>query len=329
MIDARLARLTGPQGPSGTGLEIGPRDAPLVRRPDYDVRYVDYTTTEALRAAQFDPSVRLDQLVEVDIVWGERPLGETLAAPVDFVVASHVIEHVPDLIGWLAELHAALRPGGVLGLAVPDRRFTFDALRRVSTLAEAVEANLLGYRQPSLRQVFDAAWLGITVDAVEAWECRLDPAAARAEALGRIRSAHALAKGLAAAPRYNDAHCWVFTPSSFLDLAEELATLGAFPFAVDAFHPTEPGKIEFHVRLRALAPDEADQALASIRAAQAAPADHVPAAEARDDPKADLAALALDNQRLRQALDAIRASTSWRITAPLRGLARLARGRQN
>ena len=31
-----------------------------------------------------------------------------------------MIEHVPDLIGWLLEVAELLRPGGVLDLFVPD-----------------------------------------------------------------------------------------------------------------------------------------------------------------------------------------------------------------
>ena len=111
------------------GLEIGALHKPLVSRQASDVRYVDYATTEELRANQFDPAVTLSDIVEVDIVWGGQPLPQLVGEPVDYVVASHVIEHVPDLIGWLHELHGVLKPGGVLGLAFPDKRFTFDRLR--------------------------------------------------------------------------------------------------------------------------------------------------------------------------------------------------------
>jgi SAM-dependent methyltransferase len=311
----RRTKMLGPEGARGSGLEIGALHAPLLTKPEHDVLYVDYATTDALRAVQWDAAVDRDALVEVDIVWGEVPLSAALGRKVDFIAASHVIEHVPDLIGWLAELHAVLRPGGVLGLAVPDKRFTFDALRKESAVAEAVEAYVLGYRRPSLRQVFDVAALGVAVDIDQAWRGEFDPGSARAEVLGRLGPALTLVGRLHERPRYRDAHCWVFTPASFLDLAEELAVLGLFPFRIEAFHPTEPRQDEFHVRLTALAADDGEAAAASIRAAMAclatAPAPPGPAVEA---------------ERLRAELAAVRASSSWRLTAPLRAAARALKG---
>ncbi len=49
--------------------------------------------------------------------------------PADLLVASHVIEHVPDLITWLREIASVLKPTGQARLAIPDRRYTFDLLR--------------------------------------------------------------------------------------------------------------------------------------------------------------------------------------------------------
>ncbi|MEX3900116.1 methyltransferase domain-containing protein [Paraburkholderia sp. BR10954] len=47
----------------------------------------------------------------------------------DYVIASHVIEHVLDLVGWVHSLLAALKHAGRIVLAVPDRRYTFDYVR--------------------------------------------------------------------------------------------------------------------------------------------------------------------------------------------------------
>jgi SAM-dependent methyltransferase len=243
-----------------TGLEIGPRHAPLVRKDQGEVLYVDYATTEELRAAWDKPQI-IDPatFVEVDLLWGRAPLPS-----VDYVVASHVIEHVPDLAGWLKELRAALKPGGVVCLAIPDRRFTFDLLRGESTLAEVVEAHLMGYQRPSVRQVFDSYAFTRPNDAVGAWasapKARLGPIP---EKIGR---AYAMVEAMLADGRYVDSHCWVFTPRSFLALAEGMHALDWFPFRIARFHPTAVNEHEFVVRLAA--EDDSDAITASFRDAR-------------------------------------------------------------
>lgn len=226
-----------------SGLEIGPRNAPLVRKGEGNVLYVDYASTEELRASWDKPEV-IDPatFVDIDIVWGRAAL-----PTVDYVLASHVIEHVPDLAGWLLELRGALRPGGVVCLAVPDRRFTFDLFRPESTLAEVVEAHLLAYKQPSIRQVFESYALTRPNDHLEAWasdaKARLRPIPEKiGQAYRRVRS-------LPAEPRYIDSHCWVFTPRSFLELMEGMHALGWLPYRLDSFQPTAVNDLEFIVRL--------------------------------------------------------------------------------
>jgi len=327
MHDLRRERLFGPEGPAGTGLEIGALASPMLVRPAADVLYVDYAPTEVLRANQFDPSVRTDKIVEVDVVWGEVPLRKAVGRTVDFVAACHVIEHVPDIVGWLNELREVLKPGGTLGLVIPDKRFTFDALRRESTLAEAVEAYLLGYRRPSLRQVFDVASLGVGVDGGQVWRGAFAPSERRGEVLSRLAHAMALVRRLHETSQYRDAHCWVFTPSSFLTLVEELAILDLFPFVIDDFQPTEPNGAEFYVRL--IAADAGDSrildavmaARASLATAATPDSRTVPIPEAdasEEEAEAGGAQARAEIERLRGEAAAIRASTSWKLTAPLR-----------
>ncbi|MBV9077071.1 MAG: methyltransferase domain-containing protein, partial [Methylobacteriaceae bacterium] len=126
-----------------TGLELGPRTSPIVTREDGHVLYADRLSTPELRAfyrdtieaGELDPAA----FVDVDLV---VPDGASLAAalgergPVDYVVASHVLEHLADPVGWLADIAACLREGGHLCLAVPDKRFTFDHLREPTLARE-------------------------------------------------------------------------------------------------------------------------------------------------------------------------------------------------
>src|SRR6185436_9508930 len=101
-----------------------------------DVRYVDVLDRDGLVAHYADDGVDTDRIPEIDFPL-IQPDGRTLGlaeaaapgAPYDWVVASHVVEHVPDLIGWLADLAELTADGAALVLVVPDRRYTFDALR--------------------------------------------------------------------------------------------------------------------------------------------------------------------------------------------------------
>lgn len=246
------------------GLEFGALASPMVPRSEGRILYVDYAATEVIRANIRDPAISPADVVEVDVVWGERRLREAVGEAVDYVIGSHVLEHVPDLIGWLLEVHEVLKPGGTLGLAIPDRSFTFDVLRNESTVGEIVEAYLLGYRGPSLRQIFDAATLSKNFCANEDNRQEKFKGGVPEDFFERLEGTYGWMKNLLREPAYVDAHCWIFTPESFLRTAEALATLELFPFIIESFFPTEPGSIEFQVRLTAASPDQTKEAKRGI-----------------------------------------------------------------
>jgi SAM-dependent methyltransferase len=64
---------------------------------------------------------------------GER-LGSIADGSQDFVIANHFLEHSEDPIGALLNMFRVLRSGGILYLAVPDKRFTFDLKRPTTPL---------------------------------------------------------------------------------------------------------------------------------------------------------------------------------------------------
>jgi 2-polyprenyl-3-methyl-5-hydroxy-6-metoxy-1,4-benzoquinol methylase len=235
------------------GIEIGPLSKPIVTREMGNIRYVDHANTENLRKKYAtDPNVEVSQIVDVDYVWGERTLPELVAnaAPFDYVIASHVIEHVPDLIGWLKEIHAVLKPGGVLSLAIPDKRYCFDYHRSPTQAAEVVDAYLRGQRQPEPRQVFDflssvACWQGHFT-----WSESADFKAGDVVRTHSAAEAWEMTKQVFASGEYHDVHCWVFTPDSFFSLLKTLISANLFDFKVATFSQTEG--CEFFVTLEAM-----------------------------------------------------------------------------
>ena len=111
----------------GAGLEIGALHRPLYVPPAARVRYVDRMDNSGLR--DHYPELDDEALVEVDVVDDGETLATQADTSADFIVANHFIEHTQDPLGTLENHLRVLRPGGVLYLAVPDRRRSFDVDR--------------------------------------------------------------------------------------------------------------------------------------------------------------------------------------------------------
>jgi SAM-dependent methyltransferase len=117
---------------TGSGLEIGALQRPLAVPGSCRVRYVDRMDVKGLR--EHYPGLRDLPLVPVDIIDDGETLQSVEPASQDFIIASHFLEHTQDPIGTLSRFLELLKPGGVLYLAVPDKRFTFDINRPVTPL---------------------------------------------------------------------------------------------------------------------------------------------------------------------------------------------------
>ena len=144
--------------PNLSGIEIGPLVNPIVTRELSDVKYVDRASTDNLKEwYSKDPNINVDDIMHIDYIWGDQSLAEATGGTeqFDYCVASHVIEHIPDLITWLGEIASILKVGGVACFAVPDKRYTFDYLRSVTTTADVVDNYFQKLRKPSFRHIYD------------------------------------------------------------------------------------------------------------------------------------------------------------------------------
>ncbi len=116
----------------GEGIEIGAMQDPLRVRRGVKVRYVDWLSTEALRAMHPNKAGR--HIVTVDIVDDGERLTTIADRTQDFVIANHFLEHCEDPIGTLRNLLRVVKPGGVVYLSVPDKRHIFDRDRPSTTI---------------------------------------------------------------------------------------------------------------------------------------------------------------------------------------------------
>jgi SAM-dependent methyltransferase len=96
------------------------------------VRYVDRLDADGLR--RHYPELAGKRLVDVDVIDDGEQLMSQPDASADFIIANHFIEHTEDPLGTLSNHLRVLRPGGILYLAVPDRRRTFDVRRSPTPL---------------------------------------------------------------------------------------------------------------------------------------------------------------------------------------------------
>lgn len=111
----------------GQGLEIGALHKPLPVSPGTVVKYVDRYDVAGLRAHY--PELAAEPLVPIDIIDNGERLETIADGSQDFVIANHFLEHTQNPIGTLRRLLQVLKRGGLLYLAVPDKRGTFDQKR--------------------------------------------------------------------------------------------------------------------------------------------------------------------------------------------------------
>jgi len=120
----------------GEGIEIGALHSPLTVGDGVTVRYVDRLPVSELRRQY--PELDAYPLVEADILDDGERLATIEDASQDFVIGNHFLEHCQDPIGALKTVFRVLKPGGVAYMAVPDKRFTFDHRRPLTTIDHLV-----------------------------------------------------------------------------------------------------------------------------------------------------------------------------------------------
>jgi SAM-dependent methyltransferase len=147
----------------GSGIEIGALHNPLRVPRSVDVRYVDRMTVPELR--EHYPELNRERLVEVDVIDDGERLDSIADGSQDFVVANHFLEHSQDPLGALENMFRVLRVGGILYLAVPDKRFTFDVKRPPTPLEHVLRDHREGPEQ-SRREHFEE-WARLVDDTPE------------------------------------------------------------------------------------------------------------------------------------------------------------------
>lgn len=118
----------------GHGIEIGALHRPLKVPDGVRVSYVDMAPLEVLEARFPEVS----GIVSPDIIGNGEELEGIASDSFDFIVANHFFEHTENPLGTLRRFTEVLRHGGVIFMAIPDKRWTFDKPRSITPLAHVI-----------------------------------------------------------------------------------------------------------------------------------------------------------------------------------------------
>ena len=255
----RKLRLLASLSKSDSGIEIAPWHSGLVpKREGWNVKILDVFDTNELRSrATADPLIDEESVgyIElVDFIGSACDIAEIIPTErhnsFDWIISSHNFEHLPDPLKFLAGVEKILRPGGLLIMAIPDKRGCFDYFRELTVIGDWIEAHLEQRTQPAPRQVFElrARTASRCVDSKNhTISFSQKTPIEEIEILGDIKIAFEQWKKNTR-QGYEDTHCSVFTPSSFELLLLEASALGLTSLELETIVSTDGN--EFFVRFR-------------------------------------------------------------------------------
>jgi SAM-dependent methyltransferase len=218
-------------------IEIGASHSPLVpKSAGWNTVVVDHASREGL-IAKYGYTAEQQTVVEpVDLVWTQGALHDAFAhhqhGSFDAIVASHVLEHLPNPVLFLRSCEVLLKRGGKVLLALPDKRRCFDFFGGLSTTGDWIENFLTARAVHTARTAFNDAAYSVSNDGAIGWG---------EGKVGELRFVHPFDRGNGCALRaianpasYFDHHAWRFVPPSFALIMLELAALNYVTLRVAA-----------------------------------------------------------------------------------------------
>lgn len=232
-------------------LEIGPLNRPLFETSEYpNVFTADIRSTEQVKALYGGDNnylsstgihVDIDSIVDIDFV-----IKDTYSSTFenvekfDYIVASHVLEHIPDLVGWFKDAQSALKKNGSILLVYPDKRYCFDRFRESSTFIQALQVNQ--ENEEALNQrIMDFQINVVNENDPAYWWCNqgsiehLPQSVIDTKMLGK---------------NTDDIHYWPFSSTGFLKFLCDMERAGMSDYVCTDFRDTHVDDQQFFVTLR-------------------------------------------------------------------------------
>jgi SAM-dependent methyltransferase len=199
----------------GKGIEVGALDSPLLVPASAQVRYVDRVSASRLR--EYYPELGATPIVDPDVIDDGELLTTFAEGSLDFIVANHMLEHCENPIGTVRTHLSRLQPGGLLFYSVPDKRYSFDAQRDITTYDHLLR-DALDHGASSRSRHYDE-WATF-VNGIA------DPVAAERNARENERNAYSI-------------HFHVWDDRAFRQFLQDLITKSALAFTIEHFQSND------------------------------------------------------------------------------------------
>lgn len=241
--DLRFAFASGID-PAAKVLEIGPFTAPTLRGDN--IKYFDVLDPDGLRERAKAHNYPIIEPVRIEFV---SPTGDLSVVPpgFDVVYSAHCIEHTPDMIDHLQQVHRILNPGGLYMLTIPDMRYTFDYYRTPTKAEDVLRAHEEQRKVHPRDAVIAHYTLSTHNNPAAHWAGDHGPVP-RADFDDRLQEAERELEK--ADGGYVDVHTWFYTPDSFRELMTSKEIRREIGFTVERVYNTPHGYNEFNTVLK-------------------------------------------------------------------------------
>ena len=236
----RSERLKSLFEPFGFGLEIGPSHNPLLPKSEgFQVETLDHMTQEQLKQKYSNiKNVDVSKIEYVDYVSDGSSMLNLINKKhcYNYIVASHVIEHITDPLRFFLDCEALLKEDGVLALAIPDKRFIFDVTRPLTTTGDILQAHLEKRSRHTPGAIFDEVAYNVLRNGCPGWHSGDSGSLSFASDLATAKKIFEDAQNT---DHFHDIHAWQFTPSSFRLIINDLCEIKAISFQELQFYTAE------------------------------------------------------------------------------------------
>jgi SAM-dependent methyltransferase len=216
--------------PNDAGLEIGPDVRPIFRKSENcNVKYLESRNGDELRKFMLDNGKDASIVEDIDFVLDrDKSLQENVGMEkFDWIVSSHVLEHIPDFVRHLQDVERVLGMNGIYGAIIPDKNFCFDCLKESTSLGDVLESFLLDRKQGSISSQVNEFRYAVRPEGIQigGW--------GRDQIGKRLVSKHPnwvnhVNKVLSKSAPYETSwfgHSWQFDPCVFTSIVEDISQL--------------------------------------------------------------------------------------------------------